>query len=98
MLDQDMKYRTNLLSSEHRGYERTPGGGVNGAPIPSEVFKFRDVLDVQVWKNMAFFMNHEMQTTMFQPVGGMGNDRQGLCETGRRHAGPYNAKVTKIIQ
>jgi len=21
---------------------------------------------------MAYFMNHEMQTTMFQPVGGMG--------------------------
>ena len=72
MLDKDMKYRTGLPASEHRGFDRTPGGGVNGAPTPSEGFKFRDVLDVQVWKNMAFFMNMEMQTTMFQPVGCMG--------------------------
>ncbi|HYS46218.1 MAG TPA: FAD-dependent oxidoreductase, partial [Rhizomicrobium sp.] len=60
MLDKDMRYKTNLLSAEHRGYDRPPGGGVNGAPIPSQTFAFHDVLNSQVWKNMAFFMNHEM--------------------------------------
>jgi monoamine oxidase len=61
------------------------------------VFKFRDVLDVQVWKNMAFFMNMEMQTTMFQPVGGMGMIGKAFA----RQVGDmltYNAKVTRIMQ
>src|SRR3569833_458373 len=97
MLDKDMKYRTNLESSEHRGYARSPGGGVNGAPIPSEVFKFRDVLDVQVWKNMAFFMNHEMQTTMFQPEGGMGMIGKAFWKNVSDLI-TLNAKVSKIMQ
>ena len=45
MLDKDMRYKANLMSSEHRGYERPPGGGVNGAPIPSQPFAFHDVLN-----------------------------------------------------
>ncbi len=97
MLDQDMKYARNLRSAEHRGYERPPGGGVNGAPIPSNIFDFHDVLASQVWKNMAFFMNHEMQTTMFQPVGGMGMIGKAFA----RQVEPlitHNAKVTKIFQ
>jgi monoamine oxidase len=97
MLDEDMRYKSNLLSSSHRGYDRPPGGGVNGAPTPSAVFDFHDVLDSQVWKNMAFFMNHEMQTTMFQPVGGMGMIGKAFA----RQVQPlitHNAKVSKIFQ
>jgi len=97
MLDKDMKYKTGLISSEHRGYERPPGGGVDGAPIPSNVFDFHDVLASQVWKNMSFFMNHEMQTTMFQPVGGMGMIGKAFA----RQVQPmitHNAKVTKLFQ
>ena len=97
MLDKDMRYKANLLSSEHRGYDRPPGGGVDGEPIPSKLFNFHDVLNSQVWKNMAFFMNHEMQTTMFQPVGGMGMIGKAFA----RQVQPmitYNAKVTRIIQ
>jgi len=97
MLDENMKYASNLRSAEHRGYDRPPGGGVNGAPIPSNIFDFHDVLASQVWKNMAFFMNHEMQTTMFQPVGGMGMIGKAFA----KQVEPlivHNAKVTKIFQ
>jgi monoamine oxidase len=97
MLDKDMAYRSNLLSASHRGYDRPPGGGVNGAPTPSALLDFHDVLDPQVWTAMAFFMNHEMQTTMFQPVGGMGMIGQAFA----RQVKPlitHNAKVTKIVQ
>ncbi len=97
MLDKDMKYKSGLLSSEHRGYERPPGGGVNGAPIPSAVFDFKDVLNSQIWKNMAFFMNHEFQTTMFQPVGGMGMIGKGFAKQVASLI-TQNAKVTKIMQ
>jgi monoamine oxidase len=97
MLDENMRYTKGLRSSSHRGYDRPGGGGVNGAPIPSELLDFHDVLDPQVWKAMSFFMNHEMQTTMFQPVGGMGMIGKAFA----RNVQPmitYNAKVTKIRQ
>jgi len=97
MLDKDMKYAKNLRSSEHRGFDRPPGGGVNGAPIPSDPFALHDVLDSGIWRNMAFFMNSEFQTTMFQPVGGMGMIGKAFA----RQVQPlitYNAKVTKIAQ
>jgi monoamine oxidase len=97
MLDENMRYVPGLTSSSHRGYDRPPGGGVNGAPTPSALLDFHDVLDPQVWKAMAFFMNHEMQTTMFQPVGGMGMIGKAFA----RQVQPlitHNAKVTRIRQ
>ena len=97
MLDKDMKYAKNLLSSEHRGFDRPPGGGVNGAPSPSEVFALKDVLDSKIWRNMAFFMNEEFQTTMFQPVGGMGMIGKAFTKEVQPLI-TYNAKVTKIDQ
>jgi monoamine oxidase len=97
MLDKDMKYAKNLLSSEHRGFDRPPGGGVNGAPSPSEVFALKDVLDSKIWRNMAFFMNEEFQTTMFQPVGGMGMIGKAFAKEVQPLI-TYNAKVSKIDQ
>jgi monoamine oxidase len=98
MLDGDLKYKSGLQSSSHRGYDRPPGGGVNGAPIPSALTNsFHDILDPMVWSNMAFFMNHEMQTTMFQPVGGMGMIGKGFAKQVGQFI-TYNAKVTKIAQ
>jgi monoamine oxidase len=97
VLDENMRYVKGLRSSEHRGYDRPPGGGVNGAPLPSDPFDVADVLKSGVWKNMAFFMNMEMQTTMFQPVGGMGMIGKAFA----RQVQPlitHNAKVSKIFQ
>jgi monoamine oxidase len=97
MLDENMRYVKGLKSSSHRGYDRPPGGGVNGAPTPSDLLDFHDVLDPQVWKAMAFFMNHEMQTTMFQPVGGMGMIGKAFARQ-VQSAITFNAKVTQIAQ
>jgi len=97
MLDKDMRYAKNLRSSEHRGFDRPPGGGVNGAPTPSDVFALHDVLDSGIWRNMAFFMNSEFQTTMFQPVGGMGMIGKAFAAKVQPLI-TYNAKVTKIDQ
>ena len=97
MLDGDMKYAKNLRSSEHRGFARNPGGGVGGAPSPSDVFALKDVLDSKIWRNMSFFMNEEFQTTMFQPVGGMGMIGKAFASQVQPLI-TYNAKVTKIDQ
>jgi monoamine oxidase len=96
-LDKDMKYAKGLISSEHRGFQRPPGGGVNGAPLPSTPSSLHDILDTKVWRQMSFFMNQEFQTTMFQPVGGMGMIGKAFA----RQVAPmitYGAKVTKLVQ
>jgi len=97
MLDKDYRYVSGLRASAHRGYERPPGGGVNGAPIPSPLLDFHDVLDPQVWTSMGFFMGHEMQTTMFQPVGGMDMIGKAFARQVQDLI-TYNAKVSKIAQ
>jgi monoamine oxidase len=97
MLDKNMHYVKNLRSSWHRGYDRPAGGGVNGAPTPSEPYAFKDVLDSKIWTQMSFFMIEEFQTTMLQPIGGMGMIGKAFA----REVAPmlnYGAKVSKIMQ
>lgn len=97
MLDADMRYTKGLRSSSHRGYDLAPGGGVPAAPRPSDLFPFDEVLKSGVWNQMALYMNDEMQTTMFQPKGGMDMIGKGFA----RQVGKlitYNAKVTKLMQ
>lgn len=97
LLDKDMRYVESLRTSSRRGYDRPPGGGVDGAPTPSALLNFSDVLDPRMWSTMAFYMGHQMQTTMFQPVGGMGKIGEAFA---RQVDGliTYNAKVTRIHQ
>lgn len=97
LLDKDMKYSKGLRSSSRRGYDRPLGGGVNGAPIPSTPDAFKDVLDSGIWAIAAQHMESQHQTTMFQPVGGMGM----IGKAFGRQVGEmirYGAKVTKIDQ
>jgi monoamine oxidase len=98
VLDKDLKYVPSDETANHRGFDRPPGGGVDGAPIPFKSMNtLSDLTDPMVATNMAFFMNHEMQTTMFQPVGGMGMIGKGFA----KQVGDlitYNAKVTRIAQ
>lgn len=96
-LDENFTYASSLASSNHRGFERPGGGGVNGAPIPSQPFGLKEVLDPQVWRSMSFFMNYEMQTTMFQPVGGMDMIGKGFQKQVKELI-THNAKVTRIAQ
>ncbi|MDB5686123.1 MAG: amine oxidase, partial [Rhizorhabdus sp.] len=63
----------------------------------SELLDFHDVLDPQVWTTMGFFMNYEMQTTMFQPVGGMDMIGKGFAKQVHELI-THGAKVTRIAQ
>jgi monoamine oxidase len=97
LLDKDMAYTSSLRVSSQRGYDRAPGGGVNGAPTPSQIASLTDVLDPKVWESMNFFFNYVMQTTMFQPAGGMDMIGKGFAkQVGNLIT--YNTKVTKIAQ
>ncbi|MBN8829071.1 MAG: flavin monoamine oxidase family protein [Sphingomonadales bacterium] len=97
LLDGNLNYTSDLHVSSQRGYDRAPGGGIKGAPTPSRINNLSDVLDSQVWNQMGFFFSYVMQTTMFQPKGGMDMIGKGFA---KQLPGviTYNAKVTKIAQ
>ncbi|MGN5537145.1 flavin monoamine oxidase family protein [Alcaligenes sp. Lyrl_28] len=96
-LDKNMAYVKGHTSSEVRGFERDPGGGLHAQPEFSEPLKLADIVRSSVWHNMGIHDLYEFQQTMFQPVGGMdqigaafGNELEGLFT--------FNAKVTAIKQ
>lgn len=97
LLDKNMAYTTGLQTSSQRGYDRPPGGGVNGAPTPSQIASLSDTLDPKVWGTVSGFFSRTMQQTMFQPVGGI--DMIGKAFA-RKLAGliRLNSRVTKIAQ
>jgi monoamine oxidase len=97
VLDDKMAYTSSLHVSSQRGYDKAPGGGIGGAPTPSQISSLSDVLDPQVWTAMTFYFDYVMQTTMFQPVGGMDMIGKAFAkQVGKLIT--YNAKVTKVAQ
>src|SRR5215831_2638341 len=96
-LDRNYRYDANLISAAYRGYARAPGGGLAGAPLPSEPAGLSEVLRSRLWHYFQNFALYNFQATMFQPVGGM--DMIGKAFA--REVGDlirYNAKVTEIWQ
>ena len=96
-LDDKLRYVRGPESNELRGYARAPGGGVNAAPEYSEPVGLSDLLQSGLWAGLAFNDMFDMQTPLFQPVGGMGR----IGEAFARELGPlihYNAKVIEIHQ
>jgi monoamine oxidase len=96
-LDSDYSYVASDESSDRRGYEKKPGGGLSARPIPSKPVALHDILDSGLWSGVANGDTFDMQTALFQPAGGMGR----IGEAFGQELGPlvrYNAKVTDIHQ
>ncbi len=96
-LDKDFSYGASTASSDRRGYQKEPGGGLTARPIPSQPVGLKDVLDSGLWQGIPNGDTFDMQTALFQPVGGMGR----IGEAFGRELGPlirYNAKVIEIHQ
>ncbi len=97
VLNADLAYDSSIAVSAQRGYDRAPGGGVGGAPTPSKINSLGDVLSSKVWSQMGFYFNYVMQTTMFQPKGGMDMIGKAFAkQLGEMIR--YNSKVVKIAQ
>ena len=76
---------------------KDPGGGLGAEPVPGEVIGLCDILQSRLWRGLTSFALYEFQTTMFQPVGGMGRIGEAFAsEVGDLIT--YNAKVTRIAQ
>jgi monoamine oxidase len=96
-LDKNYRYLKGESSSERRGFERDPGGGLRGRPLYSEPVTFSELLDSGLWAALQLGDLYDFQTTMFQPVGGMGQVGQAFG----RELAPlirYNARVVDIRQ
>jgi monoamine oxidase len=96
-LDKDFTYAASQQTSERRGFHKPPGGGLTARPIPSEPIALKDLLDSTLWKGIPNGDAFDMQTALFQPVGGMGR----IGEAFGRELGElirYNSKVTDIHQ
>jgi monoamine oxidase len=96
-LDKNYAYVKSEASSDRRGYDRDPGGGLSARPALSEPIAMSDLLGSGLWKALPMSEIYDMQTTLFQPVGGMGMIGQALAG----ELGPlirYNAKVIDIHQ
>jgi monoamine oxidase len=96
-LDDNYAYKAGVLSSERRGYQRDPGGGLMDEAVPSEPLPFAEILRSQVWFRLALGHIYEFHSTIFQPVDGM----DMIAKAFVREIGGlicYNAKVTAIKQ
>jgi len=96
-LDHNFAYVAGHPSSERRGYHKMPGGGLTARPIPSDPLGLADILDSRLWQSISAGDVMDMQTALFQPVGGMGR----VGEAFARELGSviqYNAKVIEIQQ
>ncbi len=97
LLDKNYGYSGTDLVALRRGYDKMPGGGPDGAPTPSQPLGRAAIMKSGLWQWLAFNMSYEMQTTMFQPVGGMDMIGKGFA----KHVNDivtHNVKVTKIGQ
>ena len=96
-LDSNYVYRANEFTSDRRGYDKDPGGGLSGQPIPSQPLDLSDILRSHVWRRLSAGNTYEFQSTMFQPVGGM----DMIAKAFVREVGDliqFNTKVTAIKQ
>jgi len=96
-LDQNYAYAKGLISSDRRGWASDPGGGTTSVPTPSDPMAMSDLLKSELWGAIAVGQIYEFQSSLFQPVGGMGMIGKAF---GRELNGVirYNAKVTDIRQ
>ncbi len=96
-LDHNYSYVSGESTSNRRGFDKDPGGGLSGRAVPSAPVGLSDLMRSELWAGLAAGDNYEMQTTLFQPVGGMGR----IGEAFGRELGSlirYNAKVVDIHQ
>jgi monoamine oxidase len=96
-LDQDYRYVRGAAASDRRGYDKSRGGGKTARPTFSTPVSLSDTLNAELWRSVAHGDALDMQTTLFQPVGGMGR----IGEAFGAALGPlirYNAKVMEIRQ
>ncbi len=96
-LDGKLDYKKSLATSERRGFAKARGGGPDGMPTASDLLPRAELMKSGLYMWPAFYTAYDMQTTMFQPVGGMDMIGKGFA----KHVNDlvtHNIEVVKIGQ
>src|SRR2546423_10951096 len=96
-LDANYRYVKGGATSDRRGFERDPGGGLSGEPVSSEPISLSDIVKSRLGARMQTGNVYEFHSAIFQPVGGM----DMISKAFQREVGKlikFNAKVTAIKQ
>jgi len=96
-LDKDYRFAAGTISSDRRGYDIDPGGGLMPLAKPSQPMGLKDVLSSEMWGQVALGNIYEFHSAIFQPVGGMDNIGKAF-ERELKSLIRYNTKITKIEQ
>src|SRR6202035_3016910 len=96
-LDKEFRYRAGDDSAAHRGYAKHSGGGLGAEPIAGDPVGLHDILTSRLWRGLQSFLLYDFQTTMFQPVGGMGRIGEAFARQIPDRI-RYGAKVITIQQ
>src|SRR6202046_4785679 len=51
-LDKSYAYAASHVSSERRGFQKNPGGGLTARPVPSTPIGLADILDSKLWQGI----------------------------------------------
>ena len=70
-LDKDYRYAASSATSDKRGYEIDPGGGLMPLAKPSQPIDLKDILGSGMWAQVNSGNLYEFQSAIFEPVGGM---------------------------
>ncbi|MDQ5896836.1 MAG: monoamine oxidase [Pseudomonadota bacterium] len=96
-LDKDYRFVSSTDTSDRRGYDIDPGGGLMPRAKPSQPIDLKDITGAGMWGQVAAGNIYEFHSAIFQPVGGMDSigkaferELKGLIQ--------YHAKVTRIAQ
>jgi len=97
VLDQQYRYVAGERTSDVRGYDVDPGGGLMPHPVPSTPLKRDELLRSGLWGYLGTPIDYDLTPSRFQPAGGMDRIAQAIY----RDVAPLvqlNAKVVKIDQ
>jgi monoamine oxidase len=97
VLDRQFRYTKSFFTSDTRGFDVDPGGGLRAMPVLSEPIGRSELLQSTLWRHLTTPVDYEFMPTLFQPVGGMDRIAMALY----REVAPLvqlGAKVVKIDQ
>jgi monoamine oxidase len=97
LLNATYDYASSDMVARRRGFAKPRGGGPDGMPTPTGIFPRAEVMRSGLWEWLAFFMDYDMQTTMFQPVGGMDMIGKGFAKQVNDLV-THNIQVSRIAQ
>ena len=97
VLDQDYRYVKSALTSNRRGFDKDPGGGIHSREMLSEPLLLSQIVQSGLWRMLGNSFRYEFSPALLQPVGGM--DRIAMAMY--REVAPlvqFGAKVVRIDQ